>query len=344
MAKSHTGHLTGSDAVTSAVFRQFGVTRVDGLDELQDTAAHARPGHEASSRRRVHLRHLGRHRRAHGRSRAEAGLRLPELAPATQRALHEWIPTYLRVSNPVDNGGAPSADWRGRKILDALVADPNIDVVICPITGALASMSKPLARDLVDVAETTDKPICAIWGSPVTADEPAYDILLSSSKVITFRTFDNCVEAVRAYFDYHEFASAVSQPVHDASGRAGRSDRRGGLPARTTMSEHESKQLLAAYGITVDERRGRVVGDGCGQGRARRSATRWCSRRARARSPTRAIAASCASGSTRRRRCATRSRTLAPHQRRRGARVGAGARRYRMRRRCQHRRAVRSRS
>ena len=39
MAKSHTGHLTGSDAVTSAVFRQFGITRVDGLDELQDTAA-----------------------------------------------------------------------------------------------------------------------------------------------------------------------------------------------------------------------------------------------------------------------------------------------------------------
>src|SRR6202035_2030669 len=39
MAKAHTGHLTGSDAVTSAVFRQFGVTRVDGLDELLDVAA-----------------------------------------------------------------------------------------------------------------------------------------------------------------------------------------------------------------------------------------------------------------------------------------------------------------
>src|SRR5437899_8472168 len=39
MAKAHTGHLTGSDAVTSAVFRQFGITRVDGLDELLDTAA-----------------------------------------------------------------------------------------------------------------------------------------------------------------------------------------------------------------------------------------------------------------------------------------------------------------
>src|SRR6185503_10398590 len=33
MAASHTGKLTGSDAVTSAVFRQAGITRVDGLDE-----------------------------------------------------------------------------------------------------------------------------------------------------------------------------------------------------------------------------------------------------------------------------------------------------------------------
>jgi acyl-CoA synthetase (NDP forming) len=30
MAKSHTGHLTGSDAVTDAVFRQYGITCADG--------------------------------------------------------------------------------------------------------------------------------------------------------------------------------------------------------------------------------------------------------------------------------------------------------------------------
>jgi acyl-CoA synthetase (NDP forming) len=67
---------------------------------------------------------------------------LPDLSAKTQKALHEWIPGYLRVSNPVDNGGAPSSAWRGRKILDAIVADPNVDLVICPITGALASMSR----------------------------------------------------------------------------------------------------------------------------------------------------------------------------------------------------------
>jgi len=243
MAKSHTGHLTGSDAVTSAVFRQFGVTRVDGLDELQDTAAllarAAKPNGDGvciyaiSGGTGAHIADLA----------AAAGLRLPDLTVETQAALHEWIPTYLRVSNPVDNGGAPSADWRGRKILDAIVADPNVDVIICPITGALASMSKPLARDLIDVAETTDKPICVIWGSPVTEGEKAYEILLSSPKIVTFRTFSNCIGAVRAYFDYHEFAARFRSPFAKRTTKP--------KPVAFGSGEHASKELLAAYGIPV---------------------------------------------------------------------------------------------
>jgi acyl-CoA synthetase (NDP forming) len=243
MAKSHTGHLTGSDAVTDAVFRQFGVIRVDGLDELQDTAAllarTAPPNgtgvcvYAISGGTGAHIADLA----------AAAGLHLPELTRTTQDQLHEWIPTYLRVSNPVDNGGAPSADWRGRKILDALVADPNVDVIICPITGALASMSKPLARDLIDVAETTDKPICVIWGSPVTDGEAAYEILLSSPKVATFRTFHNCIGAVRAYFDHHEFAARYRSPFARRAAKP--------KPVAFGTGEHESKQLLAAYGIPV---------------------------------------------------------------------------------------------
>ena len=111
MAQSHTGHLAGSDAVTDAVFRQYGVTRVDGLDELIDTAAlfartlrrsaAARSGrplgvciYAISGGTGAHLADLA----------AAAGLHLPELAPATQAQLHEWIPAELRVSNPVDAG------------------------------------------------------------------------------------------------------------------------------------------------------------------------------------------------------------------------------------------------
>ncbi len=91
----------------------------------------------------------------------------------SQTELHTWIPPYLRVSNPVDNGGAPVRDWRGPKIIETMLADPNVDLLLCPITGALPSMGNKLCQDLVDAAATTDKPIFVVWGSPV-GDEEAY--------------------------------------------------------------------------------------------------------------------------------------------------------------------------
>jgi acyl-CoA synthetase (NDP forming) len=255
MAQAHTGHLTGSDAVTNAVFRQFGVTRVDGLDELLDVAAtfsrtKAPLGdgvciYSISGGTGAHLADLA----------SAAGLRLCTLRPETQRRLHEWIPPYLRVSNPVDNGGAPSADWRGRKILDTIVADPNVSMLLCPITGALPSMGNRLAKDLVDVAATTDKPVFVVWGSPV-GDEDAYrDILLKDSRVVVFRTFANAVTAAQAYFDYHRFRrsyrSPFGRPVLRASPAAGLARSVIERAPRRALSELDSKRVLDAYGIPV---------------------------------------------------------------------------------------------
>jgi acyl-CoA synthetase (NDP forming) len=258
MAQSHTGHLTGSDAVTSAVFRQFGVIRVDGLDELQDTAmllSRAAPPttdgvciYAISGGTGAHLADLA----------SAGGLRIPDLTEATQTALREWIPGYLRVSNPVDCGGAPSADWRGRKILAALLADPMVGVLVCPITGALPTMSRPLAEDLVAVAATTDKPIVVIWGSPLT-DDPAYVDVLVPSGLPVFRTFGNCVGAVKAYLDHHEFrarhTSPFAKPVRRRSPAAPLVDALLAKPRSGTgpLSEFESKGVLAAYGIPVTD-------------------------------------------------------------------------------------------
>ncbi len=220
MAKAHTGHLTGADAVVSAVLRQFGVTRVDGLDELLDTSAafaRTRPPrgdgvciYAISGGTGAHLADMA----------AGVGLRLPELTAETQRALHDGlIPAYLRVSNPVDCGGPPVTMPAGRQILDLLVADPNVDVLICPITGALDMMSGPLARDLVAVAATTDKPIFVVWGSPV-GTERAYTETLLASQLPVFRTFGNCVRAVRAYLDYWGFVDALPLTVRRRARRS----------------------------------------------------------------------------------------------------------------------------
>ncbi len=270
MAKAHTGHLTGSDDVVSAVFRQYGMQRVDGLDQLLEvSAALARtkaPSAEATRRLargaggRVCVYSISGGTGAHMADMvAAAGLELPSLTKASQVQLHEWIPPYLRVSNPVDNGGAPVRDWRGPKIIQTLLVDPNVDLLLCPITGALPSMGNKLSEDLVEAAAATDKPVFVVWGSPVGTEE-AYTKTLLQSTVPTFRTFTNAVMAAKAYFDHHRFvASYQSAFAHPALRPTPAKKKALSLVAPNgagqALSEQDSKALLEAYGIAVPKER-----------------------------------------------------------------------------------------
>jgi acyl-CoA synthetase (NDP forming) len=185
---------------------------------------------------------------------AHAGLRLPDLTKATQTTLHDGlIPAYLRVSNPVDCGGPPVADKRGRAIIDAILADKNVDIVIVPITGAVAMFSDPLTRDVIAAAKTTSKPIFVIWGAPSGTDDTYYHRLLDGG-LPTFRTFSNCVAAVRAYVDYWTFAARYKSPFKDAPTTPSPAAKKAralldGLQPGEALSEARSKDLLRLYGI-----------------------------------------------------------------------------------------------
>jgi acyl-CoA synthetase (NDP forming) len=254
MAMAHTGHLTGSDAVTSAVFRQFGITRAEGLDDLLDTsAAFTRTG--PSRGRRVGIYAISGGTGAHMADMVSAaGLEVPALTDETQHALRDGlIPDYLRVSNPVDCGGPPVADARGRRILDLVLADPNVDVLVVPITGAVELFSEPFTRDLVDVAKITDKPIFVVWGAPAGTDDTFFFRLLDGGLPV-FRTFANCVRAVRAHVDYWQFVARYRSPFDDVptepSPAAARARRvLDGAGPNGTLSEHASKRVLKAYGV-----------------------------------------------------------------------------------------------
>ncbi|MBZ4016371.1 acetate--CoA ligase family protein [Streptomyces purpurogeneiscleroticus] len=252
-AASHTGKLTGADEVVDAAMRQFGVVRVDGLDELQDTAAllaRARP----PAAEGVAVYSISGGTGAHFADLATAaGLRLPTLGEERQRELHQWIPDYLNVANPIDNGGHPVGDWRGRKIIDAILADPSVGVLICPITGPFPPMSDKLAQDLVDAAEQTDKLVCVVWGSPVGTEDAYRRTLLGSSRVATFRTFANCITAVRAHLEHHRFTASYRSPFDEAPRTPSPSARKAQALLRPgeQLSEHAGKQLLRAYGIRV---------------------------------------------------------------------------------------------
>jgi acyl-CoA synthetase (NDP forming) len=250
--RSHTGHLAGSDAVLTGVCRQLGITRVDGLDELLEVSAmFARAKPPASDG--VAIYSISGGTGTHISDWASSmGLRLPELAKATQQLLHEWIPEFLRVSNPIDSGGIATGDERGPKILDAILADPNVGVLVVPVAGSFSPISDRFAQDLVDAAARTDKPVCVVWGSP-PAMEPGYRDVLIRSELPVFRSARNCLTAVKAYLDYHAFRARYRSafdrvPLRPLpAARAARLRLRRGRP----LSERTSKEILAAYGIPV---------------------------------------------------------------------------------------------
>jgi acyl-CoA synthetase (NDP forming) len=252
MASSHTGHLTGSDAVVDGLFAQYGVTRVRDLDELLETAAlFARL--PAKSGARVALYSIsGGSGTLMAESAELAGVSVPRLAPATIARLRELLPGYLTVSNPIDNGGtfitSQPPEVR-QKLLDLIADDPNIDLLVVGVTGAVPPMSDELARDLEALAARgTAKPIVVTWNSPKT-DEPGFEAIVRSGWPL-FRSFRNCFGAIRAWQTHRQRREgwrerAAAVPRLPAAARRVLADASGTLPPGA------GGELLRAFGLPL---------------------------------------------------------------------------------------------
>jgi len=92
-----------------------------------------------------------------------------------------------------------------------------------------------------------------VWRAPAGIDDTCYFRLLDGGLPV-FRTFGNCVKATRAYADYWRFAATHRSPFEDApvtpkpAARKARAIIEQAEPG-TALSEWQSKQVLAAYGI-----------------------------------------------------------------------------------------------
>ncbi|HSS10352.1 MAG TPA: acetate--CoA ligase family protein, partial [Acidimicrobiales bacterium] len=254
MAQAHTGHLTGSDAVYDAVFRQIGIIRVDDLDEVIEISGmfcHTRLLEEGSTGG-VAIYALSGGTASHMVDLCSAaGLRVPRLEQQTIDALHQYIPWFLRVDNPVDSGGTITALPAGRSVLELLVADRNTDILLVPITGVFPGMSDALANDLIELHADGRKRIIAIWSSP-RRDDPGYAALCQAG-VPLFHSFCAAVRGLKALVDFSSLAASYSSPFDSVPVRASRAmgPARKLLAGGGVRNEVEAKELLGCYGITT---------------------------------------------------------------------------------------------
>ena len=255
IALSHTGSMAGSDEVLDALCKQYGVVRVDDLDELMETSVlFARCG----LRERVNLAIVS----GSGGSNTLAadlcgqmGLELAEFSEETIGKLKRIAPPYVAISNPVDLTAAIFSDTDLHiNSVKAVLEDENIDMVIVPVYAYYGKVTDKICRDLVDAAAHTDKIIVPIWMSPMEADGLKF---LEEGRLVPFRSIKSTILAVKRYIDYCRFihgnhragdrAEAGASPAVRAAAEEARRIVR--VPGRSTLDEYASKNLLKSIGI-----------------------------------------------------------------------------------------------
>ncbi|GAA0985718.1 acetate--CoA ligase family protein [Acrocarpospora macrocephala] len=244
MAQSHTGHLAGSDEVFDAFFEQYGITRVDDLDEWVEVAtALARcpvPTADGvvissvSGGTAAHLADLA----------AAAGLHLPELSPGTRAALHEIIPREFSVSNPVDNGGGIMRTGAGPKIWELCLNDPHIGLLLSPIPAASPGLTEAVGETIVEVARLSNKPILPIWSGP-SADHPTYRLLWEAGLPV-FRNFRNALAAAKSLLGHPARNEETREVVRLARSLPPLTSSPGAV---TTLEENEATGWLEKRGL-----------------------------------------------------------------------------------------------
>ncbi|HKO12876.1 MAG TPA: bifunctional acetate--CoA ligase family protein/GNAT family N-acetyltransferase, partial [Acidobacteriaceae bacterium] len=253
-AASHTGSLAGSDEVLDAAFRRAGVLRVNSISDLFYMAETLSKQPRPNGPRLTILTNAGGPGVLATDALISAGGELADISADTVSAYNAFLPDAWSHNNPVDILGDAESD-RYSRALEIASKDVNTDGMLVILTPQGMTNPTEVAEHLAPYASTTGKPVIASWmGGDVVAEGEA---ILKHAGIPVFPYPDAAAETfvltwkhTKHLRDLYETpairAGAVLDPKRDlATGivnrvRTGR---------RTILTEFESKQLLAAYGI-----------------------------------------------------------------------------------------------
>jgi len=259
-AASHTGTLTGSDAVLDAAFRRSGVLRVDDINDLFYMAEVLSKQPRPEGRNLTILTNAG----GPGVLATDALIGGGgELTPISDDALEQFdeiLPSAWSHGNPVDILGDADPE-RYADSLEVAANDENSDGLLVVLTPQAMTEPTKTAEHLRPYARDNDKPILASWmgGDAVASGEN----ILNKSGLPTFAYPDTAARVFNHMWRYSYNLRALYETPSLPKDEEGIPDRKAAgeivgathEDGRVLMPEHASKQVLSAYGIPTVETR-----------------------------------------------------------------------------------------
>ena len=219
-AITHSGSLAGAAEVVEAALRQSGMVQVRSLNELIDTVSVFSCGafmkRYKGGRRTGVLSGSGGECTLVSDAADAAGLAVHDLADETKSQLQGVLPDFGNPHNPLDGTGAMYDDAQiFPRLLDALVHDPNMDIVTVnleandPRPKELKSGNR-FATATARAAAASEKPIASFSSVIGGAVDPDIVLPLRANGVPLMEGAEFAMAALRNLAEYHEFRESAA--------------------------------------------------------------------------------------------------------------------------------------
>ncbi|HKQ85353.1 MAG TPA: acetate--CoA ligase family protein, partial [Candidatus Acidoferrales bacterium] len=260
-ATSHTGALTGSDEVFDAAVRRCGVLRVHSISDLFYMAETLGCQPRPKGPRLAIVTNAGGPGVLATDSLIANGGELAQISEASVQALNGFLSPNWSHANPIDVLGDAGPKEYARAF-EIAMRDPNSDGLLAILAPQGMTDPAQAAEHLKPYAHSSKKPVLASWmgGKLVAAGEDE----LRKAGVATFGYPDTAARAfcymwrhaynLRGIYETPSLAEDVSEQdrSRQTATQIFENVRNSG---RVLLTEFESKQILASYGIpTIDTR------------------------------------------------------------------------------------------
>jgi acetyl coenzyme A synthetase (ADP forming)-like protein len=200
-ASTHTGSLSGSDAVYDSAFKQVHIQRAYDVIELFDFAR-ALAYQPPTLSNKVGIISNGGGAGIMIADWCESiGLKVPNLSKKTIEALRPHLPSITTARNPLDVAG-DARFHRYHATGSIMLSDPNVDALI--MTCVHAGIARPreyvgAVIKLVEEKRNLKKPIIACWVGGPEVDEVVQELRVKNIPV--YPSAMRAAKAVRSLYD-----------------------------------------------------------------------------------------------------------------------------------------------
>jgi acetyl coenzyme A synthetase (ADP forming)-like protein len=253
-ASSHTGALAGSEIAFNAAFKQTGVIRAEGVEDLFETAKAFSSEKLPAGKRLLIITNAGGPGIIAADMSEKLGLNLPTLSKEITAALASLLPKNASLYNPVDMIGDAGAE-RYAAVLEHALDDPNIDGFLIILTPQAMIDVEETAKAVIEAAGKTDRPfITSFMGEERVRTSIE---MLKSASIPNFSYPEPAVRAFRKLGDYRmwrEKKESLPPELDTDRDTAAQKVREARKEGRCQLAEDDSRAILACYGFPFPQK------------------------------------------------------------------------------------------